>query len=135
MKNLPKLLPVFLLFIFVGSACENNSLVEKNPAPTNSETPVPNQTTPSPDVSEETLNEKAIRLPQPAYPAAAKTVKASGAVRVEVEIDEKGLVMWANAVSGHPLLRSAAEQSARLAKFKPSGKKIKGIIVYNFTAE
>jgi periplasmic protein TonB len=76
-------------------------------------------------------------LPKPPYPAAAKAVRASGQVNVQVLIDEDGNVVSANAVSGHPLLRAASEQAARSAKFSPTlleGNKVKvaGIITYNF---
>lgn len=91
-------------------------------------------------ISSGVVNGKAIDLPKPAYPPAARAVKASGAVNVQVLIDESGNVISANAVSGHPLLRPSAVSAARSAKFKPtllSGKavKVSGIIVYNFTTE
>ncbi len=84
------------------------------------------------------LNGKAIDLPKPEYPVAARTVKASGAVNVQVTVDEKGDVVSASAVSGHPLLRASAVAAAKNAKFNPtllSGKpvKISGVVVYNFT--
>jgi hypothetical protein len=49
-------------------------------------------------------------------------------------------VISASAVSGHPLLRQAAEQAARESKFSPtmlSGQPVKvtGIVVYNFIAQ
>jgi len=83
------------------------------------------------------LNGKAISLPAPPYPAAARAVKASGAVNVQVTIDEQGNIVSAAAVSGHPLLRQAAEQAAREAKFAPTQLQgvpvsVTGIIVYNF---
>lgn len=83
------------------------------------------------------LNGKATSLPAPDYPAAAQAVKASGAVNVQVVVDENGGVVSARAVSGHPLLRSAAETAARNAKFSAttlSGVpvKVSGVIVYNF---
>ncbi|MEO6590204.1 MAG: TonB family protein, partial [Pyrinomonadaceae bacterium] len=83
------------------------------------------------------LNGKAVDLPKPAYPAAARAVRASGAVNVEVTVDQSGNVISANAVSGHPLLRASAVSAARSAKFKPtllSGTpvKVSGVIVYNF---
>lgn len=86
------------------------------------------------------INGKAIDLPKPSYPAAARAVRASGAVNVQVTVDENGDVISANAVSGHPLLRAAAVSAARNAKFKPtllSGKPVKvtGVIVFNFTPE
>ncbi|MBK8302603.1 MAG: energy transducer TonB [Chloracidobacterium sp.] len=52
-------------------------------------------------------------------------------------ISESGSVISANAVSGHPLLRAAAEGAARGARFSPtmlSGQavKVSGVITYNF---
>jgi TonB family protein len=83
------------------------------------------------------LNGKATSLPRPEYPAAALAVRAAGAVTVQVTIDESGNVIAANAVSGHPLLRSAAVTAAREAKFSPttlSGTPVKvtGVVTYNF---
>lgn len=86
------------------------------------------------------LNGKATDLPKPVYPPAAKAVRASGAVNVQVVVDENGNVTTANAVSGHPLLRQSAVAAARNAKFEPtmlSGKavKVSGVLVYNFESE
>lgn len=83
------------------------------------------------------INGKATYLPKPAYPAAARAAKASGAVYVEVLVDEQGNVISAVAVSGDPLLRASAEEAAKGAKFSPtllSGTpvKVKGVLVYNF---
>ena len=83
------------------------------------------------------LNGKAINLVKPPYPPAAKAVRASGAVNVQVTINESGSVVSASAVSGHPLLRQAAEQAARSTRFAPtllSGQPVSvtGVIVYNF---
>ena len=86
------------------------------------------------------LNGKATSLPQPAYPPVARRVQASGTVTVQVLVDEKGNVVTAQAVTGHPLLRPAAVAAARQAKFSPtmlSGKPVRvtGVINYQFTAE
>jgi TonB family protein len=86
------------------------------------------------------LNGKAISLPKPAYPPIAKQVKASGSVVVQVVVDEKGNVVTARPVSGHPLLHAPAVAAARTAKFSPtkvSGKpvRVSGVITYNFTPE
>jgi TonB family protein len=83
------------------------------------------------------LNSRAKSLPAPVYPAAARTARASGAVNVKVEIDKQGKVISATAVSGHPLLRQAAEQAALEAKFNPlllSGQpvSVSGVLVYKF---
>ncbi len=83
------------------------------------------------------LNGKASSLPAPEYPAAARAVEASGTVNVQITINEQGDIVSASAVSGHPLLRQAAEQAARKAKFAPtllSGVPVSvtGVLVYNF---
>jgi TonB family protein len=83
------------------------------------------------------LNGKATNLVKPEYPAAARTVRAGGAVNIQVTIDEEGNVISAAAASGDPLLRAAALKAARESKFSPtflSGRPVKvtGVIVYNF---
>jgi len=85
------------------------------------------------------LNGKATSLPKPSYPPAARAVGASGAVSVQVLIDENGDIISAAAVSGHPLLREAAVEAARGAKFAPTRLngnlvKVSGVITYNFVA-
>lgn len=84
------------------------------------------------------VNGKAINLPVPVYSAAAKAIHAAGNVDVQVLIDEKGAVVSAKAVSGHPLLRESAERAARGARFSPTTLskqpvKVTGVIVYKFS--
>jgi protein TonB len=110
---------------------EDTSGAEAAPPPPPKPKPVPKQ------ISGGVLNGKAVSLPKPAYPPAAKAVGASGAVSVQVLIDENGNVVSASAASGHPLLRAAAVAAARSAKFSPtklSGEpvKVSGVITYNF---
>jgi TonB family protein len=86
------------------------------------------------------LNGKAISLPTPEYPAIARQAQATGAVQVQVTVDEEGNVVAANAVSGHPLLRAAAVAAARLAKFSPTklngdAVKVSGVLTYFFTMQ
>lgn len=83
------------------------------------------------------LNGKAGSLPRPAYPAAARAVRASGAVHVQVIISEEGMIWSAMPVSGHPLLRNSARLASCGSKFGPttlSGRpvKVSGVITYNF---
>jgi TonB family protein len=108
--------------------------------PSGSTSTNPEVSSTSNNVSGGVLNGKATNLVKPPYPATAKAVRASGAVNVQVTVDEEGNVINASAISGHPLLRQSAEQAARASKFSPTmlnGKavKVSGIIVYNFTAE
>ncbi|MCU0240042.1 MAG: energy transducer TonB [Pyrinomonadaceae bacterium] len=89
-------------------------------------------------VSGGVVNGKALDLVKPEYPPAAKAVKASGAVNVQVTIDEEGNVISASAISGHPLLRATSVSAALQSKFSPTtlqGQRVKvtGVIVYNFT--
>jgi TonB family protein len=84
------------------------------------------------------INGRATSLPKPAYPATALAINAQGKVSVQVLIDETGHVVSARAVSGHPLLRNAAEIAARNARFSPTllsnvPVKVTGVIVYNFS--
>jgi TonB family protein len=95
---------------------------------------------PGKSISGGVLNGKAISLPKPAYPPIAKQAHASGTVSVQVTVDEKGNVISARAISGHPLLRAVSESAARQAKFSPTklnGKPVKvtGIITYKFEEE
>jgi periplasmic protein TonB len=102
--------------------------------------PPPPPATPKPapkTVSGGVLTGKCTSCGKPAYPATAKQVGASGAVTVQVLIDEEGRVVSANAVSGHPLLKAAAVAAARSSRFSPtmlSGQpvKVSGVITYNF---
>lgn len=69
-------------------------------------------------VSGGVMNGKAVSLPVPVYPPAARAVRFEGVVGVKVLIDEEGKVVSASS-SGHPLLRAAAVKAAREAAFAP----------------
>jgi len=74
---------------------------------------------------------------EPEYPPLAKAAHVTGAVVVEVTIDESGTVISAKAISGHPLLKDAAANAALQWKFAPtvlSGVPVKviGTITFNF---
>ena len=68
-------------------------------------------------ISEEVLRKAAIALPEPEYPADAELARASGAVQVEMIIDQNGVVTAARATSGNPMLFDAATSAARKARF------------------
>jgi TonB family protein len=83
------------------------------------------------------LQTSATRRVEPTYPPLAKTARVSGAVVVEVTVDEAGNVISARAISGHPLLKDAAVNAARGWKFTPtqlSGVPVKviGTITFDF---
>ena len=88
-------------------------------------------------VSGGVLNGTAITLPPPIYPEAAKRMRVSGVVSIDVVLDESGKVVSANATSGPSILREAAVQAALKARFSPtklSGQpvKVSGVINYKF---
>jgi TonB family protein len=90
-----------------------------------------------PGPNNDVLNHRAVELPSPEYPAAAKAVRADGIVTVAVVVDEEGNVISAAATSGHPLLRASAVKAARSARFSPTqlhGQpvKVSGTLTYNF---
>lgn len=87
--------------------------------------------------SKSAINGKAAYLPKPVYPRAARAVKATGEVQIQVVINEIGKVVYAKAVSGHPMLQAAAIKAAKEAKFSMTllqgmPVKVSGIITYNF---
>ncbi|HKS29321.1 MAG TPA: TonB family protein [Pyrinomonadaceae bacterium] len=89
-------------------------------------------------VSGGVLNGKALNLPKPVYPLAAKSTRMGGVVVVEVVIDVNGKVISARAISGPGLLQQAAVQAAYQAKFSPTKVsdqpvKVVGTISYNFS--
>jgi protein TonB len=88
-------------------------------------------------VSGGVLNGIAITLPPPIYPEAARRLRMSGLVTVEVIVDETGKVISAVATSGPAPLREVAVQAALRARFSPtklSGQpvKVSGMINYKF---
>ena len=90
-----------------------------------------------PAVSKGVVNGRATSLPQPVYPATAKSMGIQGIVLIQVTIDESGKVISAKAVEGHPLLKPAAEKAAWDAKFSTTylsevPVKVTGVITYNF---
>ncbi|MGB7069826.1 MAG: energy transducer TonB [Pyrinomonadaceae bacterium] len=117
-----------------NTAPNTNTDLNSNTRPTATPTPAPPSNTP---VNAGSLNSRAINLPTPAYPAAARSMRAGGQVAVQVTLDESGNVISARATSGHPLLRRSAEDAARRSRFNPvlSGgrpAKATGFITYNF---
>jgi Gram-negative bacterial TonB protein C-terminal len=86
------------------------------------------------------LNGKAVSLPKPKFPDAARKAHESGMVSVKIVIDEQGYVIHAEAVEGPLSLRSASVEAGWKARFTPTrlmGQPVKvtGLITYNFVAQ
>jgi TonB family protein len=83
------------------------------------------------------VNGQAINLVRPVYPPAAKAVRATGTVNVQITIDEDGNVIRAKALDGHVLLQGAAVKAIKQSKFSPTlleeyPVKVTGVVVFNF---
>ncbi|MCZ2391202.1 MAG: energy transducer TonB [Acidobacteria bacterium] len=83
------------------------------------------------------LNGKATDLKKPVYPEAARRMRATGTVAIRILIDEKGKVMTAEVISGHPLLAAPSRAAACYSKFSPTTLKghpvkVTGRILYTF---
>lgn len=83
------------------------------------------------------LNRYAINLVKPEYPQELKERRLSGAVQVQVIIDEDGKLISATAVAGNQELRKYAVEAVKKSTFKRfvrCGKPVKltSQIVYNF---
>jgi Ca-activated chloride channel family protein len=130
-----------------------NASQQKQPAPTSqssqpkqsasSQSPQPPQSSvdepaKKPIVAGGVLNSRAKSLPVPAYPATAQHMRVVGTVVVEVLVDESGRVVEARAASGHALLREAAVEAAKRARFAPvlvggQPARMTGFLNYTFT--
>jgi TonB family protein len=148
---MPRLLSIVLLLVFIGLACKNGSnLTANNANNANNANGDGNITAENirPDgaagqgattgdsrtIAGGLLNDEAVDMPKPDYPATARAVHAAGKVVVNIEVATDGSVVKAEAVSGHPLLRAAAADAARKAKFKPGPSPISGSLEYEFAA-
>ncbi|RMG45711.1 MAG: energy transducer TonB, partial [Acidobacteria bacterium] len=77
----------------------------------------------------------AIRRVMPRYPLVARNAHLQGTVDVRIVVDERGNVIEAEVIRGHPLFRKAALQAARQWKFRPtlvSGRPVKVTGVLTF---
>ena len=74
----------------------------------------------------------------PSYPPAARTMRTTGVVRLEVTVDESGEVSGIQQATGPTLLQSAAKDAVRKWRFKPfvrDGRPVKatGFVSFNFS--
>jgi len=83
------------------------------------------------------INGKALSLPKPRYPSEAREKRLGGVASVRVTINEQGNVTEVKSICRSDILGMVAEEAARGAKFQPTLKDgkaviVTGIIVYNF---
>ena len=111
------------------------------PRPVEQPHPVPQVDTTQPvRLPSTVLQGKAIERRTPNYPPLARQIHLSGSVSVEVMLTLDGRVETARAISGHPLLVTAAVEAARGWRFEPTllngtPVRVSGVIVFNFTMQ
>ena len=88
-----------------------------NPLPTAANPP---SSVPAVAASKSIIQATLVKREDLIYPSLAKREKISGTVKCEVNIDEKGAVTKVKALSGHPVLAAAAEDSIRHWKYSPA---------------
>jgi len=110
--------------------------VKEDPKPTQPEanSATPNDGSPL-DVG--SLIPYATKQTQPTYPPAAKTMRATGVVKVEFTVDEKGEVAEVHKTSGPSMLQAAAKDAIKKWRFKPftrDGQPVRanGFVSFNF---
>ncbi|MDQ3321992.1 MAG: energy transducer TonB [Acidobacteriota bacterium] len=84
------------------------------------------------------LVDYATQKSNPVYPPAARSMRTSGVVRVELMVDESGQVAEVQKTSGPALLQRAATDAVKKWKFKPfvrDGEPVKatGFVSFNFS--
>jgi TonB family protein len=89
-------------------------------------------------VSDDVLQNNAVKKVQPPYPSIANAARVGGSVQVQLLVSEEGNVFDASIITGHPLLRDVVLKAARQWVFKPTEVKgvpvwVEGTLVFNFT--
>ena len=121
-----------------SGAANNSQMTPSSGPPIDTEPPEP-WPLPAGPITGGVLNGKAISLSVPKYPKEARKARDSGQVRVQVLIDEQGVVISAKAIEGPDSLRAVAVSAALQSRFTPTrlmGQpvKVNGVIIYNFVA-
>ena len=91
---------------------------------------------PVPVDTRQVINHLALVIPVAIYPAVAKAAHAEGIVYLNLTIDPEGFVVAAELSSGHPLLRTAAFNSAVWSRFDLTKMKTKnGVLSVEFKSD
>ncbi len=109
---------------------ENKPTIEATPP-----TAVVNTSAPAGPMDVGSLLAYATKQQAPVYPPAARSMRATGIVKVEVTVIESGDVSEVQKTSGPGLLQTAAKDAIRKWKFKPfvrDGQPVKAIGFVNF---
>jgi len=69
---------------------------------------------------------------QPAYPAAAKSIRLTGTVKVQVIIAKDGQIKDAKVLGGHPVLVDATLDALKKWKYAPAATETTSLLEFNF---
>ncbi len=86
-------------------------------------------------VTQQEAVKAAVNKVQPEYPPIARQLKVSGAVELEVVVDETGKVEQVKIISGNPILTAPSAAALKHWKFTPftdGGKPVKALVPFNF---
>lgn len=66
---------------------------------------------------------------QPVYPELAKSMRITGAVKLEVSIGASGAVKNAKVIGGHPVLADAALRAVKNWKYEPGPEETRTVTI------
>jgi len=132
-------------FVPNTAAKDNEVRIQKPITPANQEAKAPAQNTSATEKKNEegvlevgSLIAYATKQAQPVYPPAARSMRTTGIVKVELTVDEDGNVMEVQHTSGPSLLQTAAADAVKRWKFRPftrDGQPVRatGFVNFNFS--
>ena len=86
-----------------------------------------------PDVAAQAETERKVKSQvKPNYPALARQMYLSGAVKIEVVIAPDGKVKSTRVIGGHPVLIGAAVDAVKQWKFEPATRETTQIVQFKF---
>lgn len=111
---------------------------KEEPKPVVTETPQTDSPKSNEPIDVGSLVAYATKRTPPVYPPAAKSMRTTGMVKVEVTVNEEGDVTEVQKTTGPPILQNAAKDAIRKWKFKPfvrDGQPVKamGFVNFNFS--
>ncbi len=118
-----------------NKVASNETVKKVEPPPTNNTAETPKNNSP---LQVGSLISFATQKSNPVYPPAAKNMRMTGVVKVELTVDESGQVAEVQTASGPAMLQRAATDAVRKWKFKPftrdgQATKATGFVSFNFS--
>ncbi len=74
-------------------------------------------------------NRKTTKTVAPPYPPLAQKMRVEGSVKLEVAVDADGRVGDVRVVSGHPLLKTAAQDCVKQWAYESGSKTVESVVL------